>query len=87
MNKTATESFRSNEQKVWDCISAKGGATTEEVEKALNMKHQTASALVSKMYHPTNLKDPARLVQTQMARKTDSGRPARVYRVVEGMRP
>jgi len=49
------------------------GATCDEIEAALNIRHQTASARVSE------LKEEARIHQAPFRRKTRSGRSAAVY--------
>ena len=54
------------------------GATCEEVEKALNLKHQTASARLWELCG--NGKHDKRIIKTEERRKTTSGRFARVYK-------
>jgi predicted HTH transcriptional regulator len=54
-----------------------GNATCNEIEKFLNLTHQTASARISE------LKRNERIVDTGQRRLTDSKRPARVYKINE----
>ena len=53
------------------------GATCDDVEVGLGMRHQTASARCRE------LELARRIVKTQDKRPTRSGRPARVYKVPE----
>ncbi len=62
-------------EKVWSYIRKKD-ATCDEVEVALDMKHQTASARIRELVLGK------RLVDTGLTRKTRSGSPARIYRAV-----
>ena len=65
---------------VFDFIRRCGahGATTDEVEVALGLRHQTASPRVYELVN----ENPPRLVLTQALRKTRSGRNAGVYLAV-----
>jgi Mn-dependent DtxR family transcriptional regulator len=71
----AKEQIRS---KILDYIREQGvdGATCEEIERALELSHQTASARCSELK-----KDGLVLIQGE--RKTKSGRSAAVLRVVK----
>jgi hypothetical protein len=61
---------------VWDFIRLRPyGATCDEVEIALDLRHQTASARIRELV----LKD--KLTITNQRRPTRSGRGARVYQV------
>ena len=51
------------------------GITCEEIERALGMKHQTASARIAE------LRRDGFIVDTGRRQPTTSGRPARVYEV------
>lgn len=68
-------------RKVLDFIEARGkwGATSDEIEIDLDMRHQTASARVRELF----LKN--KIDRTEIKRKTRSGRNAFVYRVREGV--
>jgi DNA-binding transcriptional ArsR family regulator len=55
---------------------AYGGATCDELEVALDMRHQTASARI------TELRKDGLIVDTGLRRATRSGRSARVYEIV-----
>jgi len=57
--------------------SQEAGATCCEVERALSMAHQTASARINDLLRAN------RVFDTGDRRKTKSGRPARVYKVVD----
>lgn len=52
------------------------GATTDEVEKATGLSHQTASARVNELYNDGKLEIAGQ-------RLTRYGRPARVYHYIE----
>ena len=51
------------------------GATDDEIEQALDMKHQTASARRRELV----LMDPPRIIDSGGRRKTRSGRTAKVW--------
>lgn len=53
------------------------GATTDEVEKATGLSHQTASARVNELYNDGLLE------VTGQTRLTRYGRPAHVYHYIE----
>lgn len=62
-------------RKVLDFIEGRGkwGATSDEIETELDMRHQTASARVRELF----LKN--KIERTEIKRKTRSGRNAFVY--------
>jgi len=60
--------------KIYSEILLSGGATCDEIEVALNMKHQTASCFIS------NLKDDELLYDTGDRRMTRYGRKAIVWK-------
>lgn len=63
-------------QRVLDAILAMDGATCDEVEERLNMKHQTCSARVCELRRMGMIRDSGKV------RKTRSGRNAVVWEVV-----
>ena len=77
-SRTAHDSIKpdkaSLQSKVFDLIHNRGpyGATCDEVEHSLGMRHQTASARVRELALAGRIK-------VNGTRKTSSGRPARVY--------
>lgn len=58
------------------------GATCEEVEKALHMKHQTASARMCDLTRRFKDDTPMQIVDSGERRATDSGRMAIVWKAV-----
>jgi hypothetical protein len=60
---------------IWDTIKAKGeaGATCEELERELGIKHQSCSAMI------THLRKDGSVFDSGRRRLTTSGRKARVY--------
>jgi len=64
---------------VWRHIAGSGerGATCDEIEVALGLRHQTASARIRELYLGDRVHDTGR------RRLTRSGRPARVYVVLK----
>lgn len=70
------ENVRANDLfRVYRCIlAAPDGMTCDEVEDFLNMRHQTASARIR------DLVLDGLVFDTEIRRKTRSGRTARVYR-------
>ena len=60
-------------ERVFDCIaSLVGGATCDEIEAALNLRHQTASARIRELAL-------AKRIKAKGTRKTRSGRNADVW--------
>lgn len=58
-------------------IAYSGGATCDEIEASLGLRHQTASARIKE------LKDTQKIRDTGTRRRTRSGRMAAVYEVVK----
>lgn len=69
------EPMRGMRRKIYNSIDAQGraGMTCEEVEKALDAKHQTASAAIATM------QGQGLIVDSGIRRATSSGRPAAVW--------
>lgn len=59
-------------------IRGEEGATCDEVERFLGLKHQTASARIAELHHKFR-----RIVDSGQRRKTRSGRNAAVYVATE----
>lgn len=78
-SEAARESIKGRTQVMRERILAylhyygKGGATCDEIECGLDMKHQTASARIRELL------DSGHIVSNGHTRKTRSGRAARVY--------
>ena len=85
-SREAADSIRSEagriRTRVLRCIAQRGlyGATCDEVEQLLGLRHQTCSARIWEL-HRKEL-----LVRTSTKRKTRSGRNAFVYVLAEGGR-
>ena len=79
-SRAAAESMVSNTGRLKQMIIAhlriEGGCTCDEIEVALSMRHQTASARIRE------LRDSGAIVDTGERRKTRSGRNAAVYTLV-----
>jgi len=73
--------FPNLNEKVYSFIAGKGaeGATCDEIEVALQLRHQTASSRI------THLTFIERLIRTETRRLTRSGRRAGVYIVKPGV--
>jgi hypothetical protein len=69
------ETKANREQQILDFIETVGDATCHEVEIALRLLHQSASAAI------TRLRKAGRLVDTGKRRPTNTGRSAKVWRV------
>jgi hypothetical protein len=66
-----TETIRGQ---VHDYVRAHGGATCDDVEVSLGLRHQTASARLWELHHKMGL-----IVDSGQRRRTRSGRAAIVY--------
>jgi hypothetical protein len=66
-----------NRLRVLHLIATTGGAICDEIEVALRMPHQSASALITRLSRQGRLRD------TGDRRPTRSGRPAIVWGVVQ----
>jgi len=71
------------EQQVYDYVASRGarGATSEEIEMALDIRHQAASARLNSL--SKRMSPP--LLMVGGYRKTRAGKDARVYVVPEGL--
>jgi hypothetical protein len=74
---SVAESAGNLRNKVLTCIADTGaaGMTTDEIEAALDMRHQTASARI------VELVNAGKILKTDRTRPTRSGRAAAVYTV------
>ena len=71
-------SIRSNHKiMILETIYDLGDATCDEIEKCLNLNHQSASARI------TELKVEGKIYDTGTRRLTKSGKPARVYAITK----
>ena len=72
--KSIVQFLTRDRSRVYECVIEHGGATCDEVEAGLQMRHQTASARLHDLHSRASL-----LVDSGQRRKTRSGRGATVW--------